>query len=248
MTRARDALVWSLWHGRDPFADDPARGAAPDHQGWNSGHPYLARAVDEARPGVVVEIGVWKGGSALTLAERIRERGLDGVVVAVDTWLGAADHWLSPDYHADLGFAGGYPTLYRRFAANVLDRGLADHVLPLPLDGLSARDLLAARGIVPDVVHVDAGHGYASVLADLAAWWPLIRPGGVLVGDDYAADRSIWPEVAQAFDDFFAATSHDGFESGDSKCYVRKPTCKSACKSTCPREPPPAGPRLPFEG
>ena len=75
--------------------------------------------------------------------------------------------------------------------------------------------------MTPDVV--DAGHGYASVRADLAAWWPLAWPGGVLVGDDYAADRSIWPEVAEAFDAFFADVAHAGFESGGSKCLVRKP-------------------------
>ena len=32
-----------------------------------------------------------------------------------------------------------------------------------------------------------------------------------------------WPEVRQAFDEFFAATPHTKFESGDGKCYVGKP-------------------------
>jgi hypothetical protein len=34
-------------------------------------------------------------------------------------------------------------------------------------------------------VYLDARHDYASVMADLNAWYPTIRPGGVLAGHDY---------------------------------------------------------------
>jgi predicted O-methyltransferase YrrM len=37
----------------------------------------------------IVEIGVWKGSSVITLASKMKELNLDGVVIAVDTWLGA---------------------------------------------------------------------------------------------------------------------------------------------------------------
>jgi len=78
------------------------------------------------------------------------------------------------------------------------------------------------------VLHIDAGHDYLSVMADLKAWWPQLNPGGVLIGDDYFKKPIIgqgkWPEVRQAFDEFLAATPHTKFESGDGKCYVGKPT------------------------
>jgi hypothetical protein len=49
----------------------------------------------------------------------------------------------------------------------------------------------------------------------------------VLVGDDYfkkpLVGQGKWPDVRQAFDEFFAATPHTKFESGDGKCYVGKP-------------------------
>ena len=54
-----------------------------------------------------------------------------------------------------------------------------------------------------------------------------LAPGGVLVGDDYFKKPLIgqgkWPEVRQAFDEFFAANAHTVFESSDGKCYVGKP-------------------------
>lgn len=36
-----------------------------------------------------------------------------------------------------------------------------------------------------DWVYIDAGHDYQNMKADLAAWWPILRPGGLFSGDDY---------------------------------------------------------------
>jgi len=72
-----------------------------------------------------------------------------------------------------------------------------------------------------DLIHLDAGHDYRSVTADLEAWWPLLRPGGILIGDDYNRDGAR-PEVRQAFDDFFGRRSL-GFVDTEAKCLIRKP-------------------------
>lgn len=36
-----------------------------------------------------------------------------------------------------------------------------------------------------DFVFLDANHSYECVKADLADWWPIVKPGGLLCGDDY---------------------------------------------------------------
>jgi len=36
-----------------------------------------------------------------------------------------------------------------------------------------------------DFVFIDAGHDYCSVWEDLQAWWPKVRSGGLMAGDDY---------------------------------------------------------------
>jgi predicted O-methyltransferase YrrM len=223
MTNARSEIVNLLWYGRDPLAGFPRAEYAVDHQGWNSHHSYLARAIDEVRPRVVVEVGVWKGGSVLTLANRIKELDLDAVVIAIDTWLGSSEHWTDPALHLSLNHKNGFPQLYHCFAANVMDRELQDVVVPLPLDSVNAFHVLRKLGVHPDVLHIDAGHDFQSVTQDLNVWWPFLKPGGALVGDDYFADGSIWPEVQQAFDAFFGNNRTMVFESGDNKCYIRKP-------------------------
>eukprot|EP00928_Gymnodinium_smaydae_P012581 TRINITY_DN14566_c0_g1_i1.p1 TRINITY_DN14566_c0_g1~~TRINITY_DN14566_c0_g1_i1.p1 ORF type:complete len:223 (-),score=28.57 TRINITY_DN14566_c0_g1_i1:558-1196(-) len=36
-----------------------------------------------------------------------------------------------------------------------------------------------------DWIYIDANHSHAAVLADLQAWYPKLRPGGLMSGDDY---------------------------------------------------------------
>jgi predicted O-methyltransferase YrrM len=36
-----------------------------------------------------------------------------------------------------------------------------------------------------DFVYIDANHAYEAVRADLAAWWPKVRAGGIFAGHDY---------------------------------------------------------------
>ena len=35
------------------------------------------------------------------------------------------------------------------------------------------------------MIYTDAGHDYDAVLSDLLRWWPILRPGGVMVIGDY---------------------------------------------------------------
>jgi len=178
--------------------------------GWNSEHPYLDEAIDTQRPGLVVEVGAWKGASVISMARRIRDAGLDGCVLAVDTWRGSAEHFLH-DEIPDVD-------LYDLFRSNVSRSRLDDYVVPLPLDSLNAATVVGARGLNPCVVHLDAGHDYLSVAQDLEAWWPLLAPGGVMIVDDYGTDA--WPYVKRAVDDYF--WSRDDVEALGPKCRVFK--------------------------
>lgn len=36
-----------------------------------------------------------------------------------------------------------------------------------------------------DFVYIDGDHAYDAVLADCRAWWPLVKPGGILSGHDF---------------------------------------------------------------
>ncbi len=49
-----------------------------------------------------------------------------------------------------------------------------------------------------DFVYIDANHRYSEVAADVRAWYPKVKPGGVLCGHDYFTHGS----VVKAVDDW----------------------------------------------
>jgi len=213
----RAEIAELIWKGSDPF--EAIKPTIPDFQGWASDHPYLRRAIGEIRPSICLEIGVWKGGSVITMAEEMNKLGIDGAIIAVDTWLGAWDHWLQPEWFSHLKFENGYPTIFNTFVANIVARKLEDKVIPLPLDSLNAAKVVSHYGIAIDLLHIDGGHDFSAVTADLNAWWPLLREGGILIGDDYHSSGDTWPEVRAAFQSFFSTTQ---IEAVDGKCYIKK--------------------------
>ena len=213
----------SIHRGRDPYLKfDPGRLTA-DHQGWHSNHPFLRDTLATLRPSIVVEVGVWKGASSITMAEAMRDESIDGVVLAVDTWLGSWEHYEHEKFFADLNLQNGFPTLYRTFIINVLDKGVSDFIVPLALDSANASFIVKRRGIIPDVVHIDAGHDEKAVRNDLDLWWDVLRPGGVLICDDYDKDGEIWPSVRDAVDAFLAETPHLDFGAIPFKARFTKP-------------------------
>jgi hypothetical protein len=209
-------------HGGDPFHGFAAAEVAPDEQGWNSFDPIWDRLIPELRPSLIIEVGTWKGASALVMAEVCRAAGLATQILCVDTWLGAGEFWEDkgdPDRFLSLRCRHGYPQVYFTFLANVVRRGFAGAIVPFPQTSLIAARWLARRGVQADLIYVDGSHDEQDVAADLAAYWPLIRPGGVLLGDDFAED---WPGVRQAVNTF--AREHPYMEvTPSAKWLFRKP-------------------------
>lgn len=174
---------------RDKFlGGDPFAGYVPEFPfdvSWSSGIPTMTGEVFDhvfadkyQRPSLVVEVGTWKGDSALKMADYLAE---GGTIVCVDTWLGNQDmHWF-PDMHR----RNGYPRVYYQFLSNVVLAGKQGVIVPMPITSHVAALLLASWNVKVDAVYVDASHDYHDVRRDLEDYWPLVRDGGVLFGDDY---------------------------------------------------------------
>ncbi len=68
-----------------------------------------------------------------------------------------------------------------------------------------------------DFIHIDAWHTYEAVKADLEAWWPKLRKGGVFCGDDFIPARSHVESrfgVDEAVIEFFGKKNHPFFLTG----------------------------------
>ena len=54
-----------------------------------------------------------------------------------------------------------------------------------------------------DWVYIDGNHTYEFVLEDLRSWYPKVRPGGLVVGDDYDRPDAWWNDgVTKAVTEF----------------------------------------------
>jgi hypothetical protein len=199
MNRLRHDLVTRLWRGRDPFLDLPPDLRGFDMRRASQGPAYVGPAVTSAHPGVVVDIGAGTGGSAIAFAGELRNGRLDAVVVAVDTFLGDVTDWVSDDKFDAMEYEAGRTALYPHFVSNVLKAGLGNFVLPLTLDAMTAAALFARLGIPASIVHLDASDDAVSIGSYLRAWWPLLVPGGMLIGGPCGNGHEAARDTYEAF-------------------------------------------------
>lgn len=172
-----------------------------DLQGWGSKDPNFRDLINELEPKLIVEVGSWKGGSAVFMAEYLKKLDLNCQIICVDTWLGAMEFLVDhddPERYMSLVVKNGYPTVYYQFLANVTIKGLQEYIVPLPQTSLIACRLLKHHGIKSEMIYVDASHDEIDVFNDVFSYWEVLKDGGAIFGDDY----NTWPGVKAAIDSF----------------------------------------------
>lgn len=156
---------WTLFHGLPVYDLTPETGLRDvDLQGWSPDASVYELLLEEVQAVTVIEVGVWKGLSAVHMAEWLKNRQ-NGVLVAIDTWLGAPEFWdeaqiTGMDAERDMYMEHGFPTVYRSFLSNMIHRGLQDVVVPLPQTSKLAHTVMHRLGVTQvDLIHIDAAHG-----------------------------------------------------------------------------------------
>lgn len=163
--------------------------AAPEKvPGWFHHGTKILELIEESRPKVCVELGTWQGASAIPVAMSIARWG--GTLTCVDTWGGE----LNEDGGSEPGIT---PIMIGACARRVVEMGVGPNVRLIP-----AMTVDAARywDQPIDFLYIDADHGYNGVIADLEAWVPHVKSGGLIVGDDYG--NRFYPGVKEAWDEF----------------------------------------------
>jgi predicted O-methyltransferase YrrM len=155
-------------------------------QGWFEWSSVYTNAVAEFDNARFVEIGCWKGRSTSFLGVEILNSGKKISLDVVDTFKGSPEHGRIDEN-----------ALYSEFIKNVEPvRSAIQTIHRLP--SIEASKLYDNESV--DFVFIDASHEYNSVLADIKAWYPKVKVGGTIAGDDYIAG---WPGVIRAVDEFF---------------------------------------------
>jgi SAM-dependent methyltransferase len=138
-----------------------------------------------------VEVGCKEGRTAGHILKSVP----DSTVIAIDPWM-PMEKTSDPtrETYADWDFA----KIEKEFWANVGEHKDRCTMLRQTSIDAATNCQLLADGF--DLVFIDALHDYDSVMADIHAWWPLVRNGGVIAGHDF---NHKWPGVERAVADQF---------------------------------------------
>lgn len=143
--------------------------------------------------GIMVEVGSWKGKSTSCMGSIIKNSNKKVKFYAIDTWEGSEEHQEDVKELLSQG-----TNLFEVFKNNIESCGVTDYVIPIQSTSLDAVKLFDDSSI--DFVHIDASHDYENVLADISVWYPKVKPGGIISGDDYVW---CWEGVVQSVNKYF---------------------------------------------
>ena len=163
--------------------------AADRIPGWMMPELLYHFAEMASRAETCAEIGCWRGRTTRVLADHCR-----GTVYAVDTFEG------SDGIRHEIEFMQRH-TGRANWLQDEFNRNLAglDNVKVMAMSSLEAAKLVADDSL--DFALIDAAHDFLSVSADIRAWWPKVKMGGVLCGHDYEF-ADVRCAVLAAFPDF----------------------------------------------
>jgi len=181
--------------------------------GWYDWEPYYESVVNDYGGGVLVEVGCYLGRSLCHLGTLVRESGKPFTVIGVDHCLGSGLE-NGRDNHVEAVKRNGQ-TFAGELWNNVVACGLHDIVSLIVGESGRVSNLFPDESLT--MVFIDAGHNYADVHRDIRLWYPKVRLGGEIAGDDYGIEGQppVWPGVRRAVDELFPdrrLVSHDAWE------------------------------------
>ena len=161
------------------------------------------------------EIGVWRGSTSFALLEACPQ--VDQMLL-VDPWRYERCHFPVPPgtrlparmppgwYHGCMGEAITSQQEMEEIAQEVAGRAeqYAGRCRILRMPSSQAAVTLPRHSL--DFVYIDATHLFEDVLDDLLAWWRIVRPGGLVSGDDFGSE---FPGVGQAVRGFMEGAQED---------------------------------------
>lgn len=138
--------------------------------------------------GKMAEVGCYLGKSLVYMKQRMFygwvTKSFD--IIAVDMWDGQS-------------LVKPIDDMFKKFWLNIQSVPLISGIYPIIGESVKVAEWFDYDYF--DAVFIDADHSYSAVTADIKAWLPKVKKGGILAGHDY--DNDAWVSVKNAVDDFF---------------------------------------------
>jgi predicted O-methyltransferase YrrM len=154
---------------------------------------YLELLDNVPEGGVFVELGAYKGKSTSFIVTEINNKGRNIKFHTIDTFEG--DSGSNDENEVEAYKNVIVSNMFEEFNKNTEHLKEYFNVIV----GKSDESSKFFEDDSVDVIFIDAGHSYESVIKDIKSWLPKIKNGGIMSGHDYNS----WPGVKMAVNEIF---------------------------------------------
>jgi hypothetical protein len=168
------------------------------------------------KPKCGVEVGSFIGSSATILGNLLKEN--NGVLLCIDTFCGDINMWLMSVFQNTMNKKDGNPKIYDYFMKNMKKNDLTNTVIPIRLTSVIGARMLKVLKYEIDFVYVDSAHEAGETYFELMLYHDILKPGGVLFGDDYHC----FPAVKYDLDLFCKINNYELKFTGDGDTWIIK--------------------------
>jgi predicted O-methyltransferase YrrM len=146
----------------------------PYEAAWR--HFFFQRAkFDPQSPRIMVEVGSYEGSSAWWIMQNL--------LLSEESKLYCIDIWAAEE---------GAPDRYQTFLRNIDELPNRKQIEVIRDWSQNALRQLLVHGVRADLLYIDGGHDAPTVLRDLVTGFDLVKPGGIVICDDYLWDDPRW--------------------------------------------------------
>ncbi|MSU51714.1 MAG: class I SAM-dependent methyltransferase [Opitutus sp.] len=133
----------------------------------------------------VIEVGSWMGASTCFIAGGLK--GAGAKIFAVDNFQGLSTCGEDAAWYERHFQQLGAKSTLEIFQRNFSDLGFPSRAEPVVNDSLAAAKQLAAKRGAIDFIFIDGDHSYGACKADIGAWAPFVKRGGVMAFHDFGS-------------------------------------------------------------
>ena len=192
-------LLDNLYSNNSPYLSCEEKYIDNGYPHTNILYDLLQILFTNVEPTYIVECGSMLGGSAIRMAETLKNVNKSTEIICVDPFTGDVNMW---DWEKNGGtgnggwrflrLENGIPTIYKRFLANCKYSGFEDKILPINATTsvgikLLQRLFIQKRiSLLPNYIYLDSAHEKDETFIELSLCWNCLINNSILFGDDWA--------------------------------------------------------------
>ena len=194
-------LLDTLYSNNSPYLSCEEKYIDNGYPHTNILYDLLQILFTNIEPTYIVECGSMLGGSAIKMAETLKNNNKTTEIICIDPFTGDVNMW-DWEKNGGTGDSGwrflrlenGIPTIYKRFLANCKYTGFEDKILPINATTsvgikLLQRLFIQKRiSLLPNYIYLDSAHEKDETFLELSLCWNCLIDNSILFGDDWGWD------------------------------------------------------------